>query len=1022
MPAVTRRGFLLGMGAGVGAAAIGLSLVHLRRKPPTRGTGELPPAVAHEPIPAYEDFKDLYRRKWTWDRVAKGTHLVNCWYQKNCNWNVYVKDGIALREEQAATYAPINSDVPDYNPRGCQKGACYTQRMYDAGRLRHPLRRVGARGEGRWKRISWEEGLREIADLTIDALVEDGPGSVTWDPGTANANGCNGIGIHRTGFVLDTPIIDVNTEVGDHHPGALATCGKISFASSGDDVFYSDLILIWGGNPVYTQIPNAHFINEARYHGAEVVTIAPDYCASAIHADQWIPVEAGSDAALGLSMAQVIVEEGLYDTRFIIEQTDMPLLVHEPTGRFLRQSDLENAGDDDVFYVFDRGRGGIREAPKKSLELGDGDPTLEGEHRVAMLGGEVVVTTVFELLRKQLAKYPPEAAEKITGIHAGLIRSLARRIAKAKAATMIAASSFGKNYHGLEMERAQFLVFTLCGQIGRKGSGITGFPALHASGATDLIVAPGNHSPTVGRMLVSARAAPSFVKASLEGTTDEMFLYEMVRDQYRKGGSVSAHLYFTSHLGSESSYARSADWDPAMKRSLHEYLAEAYEKGWQIEPSRARPRIFFACGGNILRRTRGYHQVIEKLLPRLDLLVTLDVRMSTTALYSDYVFPAAGWYEKDDLTWATPIAPYAHVTTRAVDPIAESKTDWEFHCLFLKEVQHRARERGAETFVDRSGGRRRLDRVYDEFTFQGRFTEDNPEALMRYLFERVTNLGGVSWDAIKKKGFERFTELGLDFINIGNATDIEPNETITANTWHTENKKPWPTLTRRMQFYIDHPFYLELGEQLPVHKDPPPIGGGFPLKLVNQHVRWSIHASWRDVDDLLRLQRGEPLVILSREDATTRGARLERDRRLRGEGKGLGRGAARRCHREPRLGAVSIPPASFPRSRRPQPLESAAARRRLYASAARVHDGRFGHVRQGYADRGRTGVAGAGRVTRIAGRAFPCSSPAQMGRSRRARRRAARAPAQRSRAAKAIVLPFEVAGTGIPPNSCWSAK
>jgi nitrate reductase alpha subunit len=245
--------------------------------------------------------------------------------------------------------------------------------------------------------------------------------------------------------------------------------------------------------------------------------------------------------------------------------------------------------------------------------------------------------------------------------------------------------------------------------------------------------------------------------------------------------------------------------------------------------------------------------------------------MSTTALYSDYVFPAAGWYEKDDLAWATPIVPYAHVTTRAVEPIAESKTDWEFHCLFLKAMQRRAKERGAETFVDRSGGERRLDQVYDEFTFQGRFTEANPEALMSYMFEKVTNLGGISWEAIKKKGFERFTELSLDFINIGNATDIEPNETITANTWHTKNKKPWPTLTRRVQFYIDHPFYLELGEQLPVHKDPPPIGGDHPLVLVNQHVRWSIHASWRDVDDLLRLQRGVPLVILSREDATERG-------------------------------------------------------------------------------------------------------------------------------------------------------
>ena len=70
------------------------------------------------------------------------------------------------------------------------------------------------------------------------------------------------------------------------------------------------------------------------------------------------------------------------------------------------------------------------------------------------------------------------------------------------------------------------------------------------------------------------------------------------------------------------------------------------------------------------------------MLPKLDLKVTLDWRMSNTALHSDYVLPAAGWYEKDDITWGSAIVPYSHVTTAAVDPVGESKTDWEFHCVF----------------------------------------------------------------------------------------------------------------------------------------------------------------------------------------------------------------------------------------------------------------------------------------------------------------------------------------------------
>jgi anaerobic selenocysteine-containing dehydrogenase len=325
------------------------------------------------------------------------------------------------------------------------------------------------------------------------------------------------------------------------------------------------------------------------------------------------------------------------------------------------------------------------------------------------------------------------------------------------------------------------------------------------------------------------------------------------------------------HGGLEDLYGGANRWDPHLKRPVSAYLDEAVEQGWQVRPSPVTPRIFLEVGGNVLRRTRGYDRLHGGLLANLDLLVTLDWRMSNTALHSDYLFPAASWYEKDDITWATPIAPFAHPTTRAVAPLAESKSDWAFHCVLLAEIQRRAEERGLTSFSDRSGKTRRLDRVYDEFSFGGRYGEHDEEAFLRELLAMTTNLGEISWDELKQKGFARYTGVGMDFVSIGNATDFATNETITANTWHTDAKLPWPTLTRRMQFYIDHPFYLELGEALPVHKDPPAVGGDLPLAMTGQHPRWSIHASWRGTKSLLRLQRGEPLVMLSRADAQARG-------------------------------------------------------------------------------------------------------------------------------------------------------
>jgi DMSO reductase family type II enzyme molybdopterin subunit len=872
---VTRRSFLRGVGA------LTLSLGHLQLLGGCGGAPDQPPPPAPTPPPAervplpvaleYRGWEDVYRQQWTWDSVAKGTHAVNCWYQRGCNWNVYVKDGLVFREEQAAIYERTNSDVPDFNPRGCQKGACYGRRMYDATRLRYPVKRVGARGEGKWKRISWEEGLREVAERTLDVLRKDGPGAITWDPGTANSNGCNGMGVHRTGFVLDTPIIDVNCEVGDHHPGALTTLGKISCASSGDDLSYSDLILIWGGNPTYTQIPNAHFILEARYRGAHVVGIAPDYNASAIHADVWVPVNPGTDAALGLAIAHVMIEEGLYDARFVAEQTDLPLLVRNDTHQLLRQSDVEKGGADDVFFLFDKASGRIREADRGTLALGDVQPALEGEYSASCRSGKVQVSTVFQLLRAHVSSYTPEAVQSITGVRAAMIRDLARRIARAKAATLITQSTFSKYYHGIEMERAQILVLVLAGQVGKKGSGINSFPAMTTAGVAAAIISTGTFPARVGSLLTMVGAAPEFLRGKWKGLTDEMIIYQMAREEYRKGGYLPGMLYFHFQGGLDAQYGSSARWDPTMKRDLKEYLAESIEKGWQIVSPQTRPRIFFEVGGNVLRRTRAHDRLHETWLPKLDLLVTLDWRMSTTALHSDYVFPAAGWYEKDDITWATPIAPFAHVTTRAVAPQAESKTDWEFHCLFLKTLQAMATERGITTFLDRAGKERRLDRVYDTLTFGGRYTEDNPRDLLQALMTITTNLGGVGWEEIESKGFARYTELGFDYVTIGNATDIRPDETITANTWHTDKKLPWPTLTRRIQFYIDHPFYLELGEALPVHKEPPKIGGDYPLQMICQHARWSIHSSWRDEAALMRLQRGEPEIVLSAEDAGARG-------------------------------------------------------------------------------------------------------------------------------------------------------
>jgi anaerobic selenocysteine-containing dehydrogenase len=107
-----------------------------------------------------------------------------------------------------------------------------------------------------------------------------------------------------------------------------------------------------------------------------------------MHCDDWVNLRVGSDAALALGMASVIVSEGLFREDFVKEQTDLPLLVRDDDNLFLRQSDVEKGGKENVFYLWDRASNAAVEAPgseglgrSSKLALGDLDPASRGASR-----------------------------------------------------------------------------------------------------------------------------------------------------------------------------------------------------------------------------------------------------------------------------------------------------------------------------------------------------------------------------------------------------------------------------------------------------------------------------------------------------------------------------------------------------------------------------------------------------------------------------------------------------------------
>ncbi len=823
--------------------------------------------------------EERYRDRIRFDRVAFGSHCIDC-YPGNCVYRVYVRDGQVWHEEQAGVLPVVEPGVPDMNPMGCQKGAAWSRTLNGGERVLYPLKRVGPRGSGKWQRISWDQACEEIADGIIDAIQEMGPESMIA------LSGCNmstwGVTARGRFFGLIGGITtDLNAEMNDFSPGHYLTYGKFDPVSSIDDWFHADVIFIWFSNPAFTRIPHIHYILEARYRGATVVTVAPDYSPSAMHADYYLPVRPGTDAALALGMAAAVVEEGLVHERFVKEQTDLPLLVRDDNRKFLVEADLKEGGHPEQFFWLDRKTNALAPAPRGTLDLGEVDPALQGSITVTLKDGSTVTARpVYELVLERLKDYTPEKASQICGIDPQIIRELARKVAKGRAMTLGSLNNAGKYFHGDLIERSELLLFALTSNWGRKGTGVRGWLAALFDGwmMSAAKPAPGQEA---ARMLYNAyNQFIEAIKKEDPTMTDELAAIEFTKRSAQGGAGawVPPIFLWYHHAGYDKNWNQRSWNDPSMKRPFDDYLREALDKGWWagVPGKNVEPRVFIECGGNALRRTRGGRKMlINHLWPKLKTIVTMDYRMSATALESDYVLPIANQYEK--IGFGIPSVHTMNLTfcDKVVEPAGEAESEWAIFGRLCRAIAKRAKERGFVTYKDAAGNERRLDDLWERYSCNGAFADE--EVLADEMIKDTTVTGalpeGSSLQTVREKGFIRWTGLGMNARAKGQATDPEPNSTFAPLRNHTEKKYPYPTLTRRAQFYIDHDWFLEADEALPRHKDPPKAGGDYPLLITSGHNRWSIH-SLNIVNRLmLETHRGQPHLVMNPSDAAVRGIR-----------------------------------------------------------------------------------------------------------------------------------------------------
>ena len=419
------------------------------------------------------------RQYFEWDSCKWGTHRVNC-YPGSCPFRVYAKDGKVIREEISCTYPEFDdpeSRVPDYNPRGCQKGYQHSRAMYGPDRVLHPMKRAGERGSGKWEKISWDQAFEEIGDKIADVIQKYGPKALIDD------HAANGIGVFRgaaegstTGMtsLLGGVSFDLDFVTGDFKVGQWLTFGEMHHAPGIENWFLPDTIILMS-NPVYANIPDIHYLLEARYRGAKIIAVAPDKNPTCQFADIWVPIDWSADPALWLGVAKILIDKGWIDTHFVQEQTDAPVLVRSDDHRFLRDSDLRDGGDPEQFYAIDTKTGQPVQMPKGTLEMA-ADYALDTRTSVRLKDGtKIEVRSVFNLLKERLLEYTPEKVHEMSGVHPDTLQQIAELCRPPRKIFGYINFITGKLYHGDLLERSYCYILALTGNVGKPGTGTQGW-------------------------------------------------------------------------------------------------------------------------------------------------------------------------------------------------------------------------------------------------------------------------------------------------------------------------------------------------------------------------------------------------------------------------------------------------------------------------------------------------------------------------------------------------------------------
>ncbi len=552
-----------------------------------------------------------------------------------CGVLAHVKNGKLVKIEG-------DPDHPMNQGRLCARALAMTQYNNHPDRLKHPLKRVGKRGEDKWEKISWDEALDLIEDRMNRIRNEYGPESMIFNVGTgrdiyswvcmlAYAYGSPNVMFGLTGQACYGPrLAAVATVQGDFSVFDAGQWFEDRYDHPGYEI--PECMIIWGYN-IHATCPDnlfGHWIIDLMKKGTKIICIDPRLSWFGSRAKYHLRLRPGTDSALVMGFLNVIISNKLYDKEFVQKWTNAAHLIRKDTGKLLREKDIVKTGKKENFVAWDTrsDRPAVWDTTQVAYADVKAEPCMSGNIEIQLSNGDVVAChTAWDAFLSEVNHYPLDKVEEITGVPAREIEKAALFYAKAKPAAV---------HWGVAVDMTPALTPL-----------VTGITALWAlTGNLDI---PGGN--------VFARFAFDVVSYALPGTKGAIRLKTKEADAPRIGRDKFMPL--------DKFYWR-AQTDLTLEQIFTE---DPYPvKGMWIQTA----GIMQGLGMDPKRW--------KKALEKLDFIVAVDIFQTPTTQFADVVLPAATFLEKDSFrSWWVPLQ-----TINKIIETEESRPDPEINFELAK--------------------------------------------------------------------------------------------------------------------------------------------------------------------------------------------------------------------------------------------------------------------------------------------------------------------------------------------------